>query len=112
MSTLRGPSAEDRHHHSPIPNDCQTANEELLATRKCCTLCNLLVCYFYRLYILERKFFFSFFQLNSDLHLQTHLRGTRHNKLLFERFHPKKPSQDELVNNSKLFSLHKQKNNK
>jgi hypothetical protein len=50
MSTLRGPSAEN-HHISPIPDDNKTTislptSEELVATRKCCTLCNLLVSLF------------------------------------------------------------------
>ncbi|CAF1249522.1 unnamed protein product [Rotaria sp. Silwood1] len=92
MSTLRGPSAEDHHHHvSPVDDDSKTTtsitnipmSEELVATRKCCTLCNLL--------------------LASDLHLQTHLRGTRHNQLLIERFNQKndnaakqQPTQEEL----------------
>ncbi|CAF2625926.1 unnamed protein product [Rotaria sp. Silwood2] len=75
MGTLRGPSAEDHHHHaSPASNDNKTttsipANEDPIPTRKCCTLCNLL--------------------LASDLHLQTHLRGTRHNQLLIERLNQK-----------------------
>ena len=51
MSTYRGPSADDHHHASPVPDDrkadTSTANvsvaEEPIATRKCCTLCNLLV---------------------------------------------------------------------
>ncbi|CAF5096559.1 unnamed protein product, partial [Rotaria sp. Silwood1] len=91
MSTLRGPSAEDHHHVSPVDDDSKTTtsitnipmSEELVATRKCCTLCNLL--------------------LASDLHLQTHLRGTRHNQLLIERFNQKndnaakkQPTQEEL----------------
>lgn len=43
MSILRGPSAENSHL-SPTPNDNKTAtNEEPVVTRKCCTLCNLLV---------------------------------------------------------------------
>jgi hypothetical protein len=44
------------------------------------------------------------FQLASDLHLQTHLRGTRHNQLLIERFNQKnengikkQPTQAEIV---------------
>ncbi|CAF3402161.1 unnamed protein product [Rotaria socialis] len=73
MSILRGPSAEDHHHGSPGPNDSKTTSmlstDEPIATRKLCTLCNLL--------------------LASDLHLQTHLRGTRHNQLLVERFNQK-----------------------
>jgi hypothetical protein len=51
MSTYRGPSAEDHHHASPTPDDRKTTTsttnisvtEDLIATRKCCTLCNLLV---------------------------------------------------------------------
>ncbi len=51
MSTFRGPSSEDRHHASPAPNDSKTTastttistTEDLIATRKCCTVCNLLV---------------------------------------------------------------------
>jgi len=43
----------------------------------------------------NRKLFF--FQLASDLHLQTHLRGTRHNQLLIDRFNPKKPTIEEIV---------------
>jgi hypothetical protein len=51
MSTYRGPSAEDRHHVSPAPDDSKTTTsttniqitEDPIATRKCCTLCNLLV---------------------------------------------------------------------
>ena len=101
MSTLRGASADD-HRSSPVPDDCKTTisiptSEEPVATRKCCTLCNLLVRFVFYRSILEE--IFSVFQLASDLHLQTHLRGTRHNQLLLERFHPKKPSQEELVNN-------------
>ncbi|UJR08302.1 hypothetical protein I4U23_012573 [Adineta vaga] len=78
MSIFRGPSAEDHYHISPVHNDSKTTTsatgiltteDPITATRKCCTLCNLL--------------------LASDLHLQTHLRGTRHNQLLFERFHQK-----------------------
>ncbi|CAF1289596.1 unnamed protein product [Adineta steineri] len=78
MSTFRGPSAEDHHHMSPVAGDSKTTtsttslitvDDLITATRKCCTLCNLL--------------------LASDLHLQTHLRGTRHNQLLIERFHQK-----------------------
>jgi hypothetical protein len=47
MSILRGPSADD-HRSSPVPDDCKTTisiptSEEPVATRKCCTLCNLLV---------------------------------------------------------------------
>ncbi|CAF1121133.1 unnamed protein product [Rotaria sordida] len=92
MSTLRGPSAEDYHHVSSVDDDTKTTttsitnismNEDPVATRKCCTLCNLL--------------------LASDLHLQTHLRGTRHNQLLTERFNQKndnnakkQPTQEEL----------------
>ncbi|CAF3968819.1 unnamed protein product [Rotaria sp. Silwood2] len=93
MSVLRGPSAEDHHHHhvSPVDDDTKTTtsitnipmNDDPVATRKCCTLCNLL--------------------LASDLHLQTHLRGTRHNQLLIERFNQKnengvkkQPTQEEL----------------
>ncbi|CAF5126289.1 unnamed protein product, partial [Rotaria magnacalcarata] len=78
MSTLRGPSAEDQYHHvSPVGDETKTStsttnipmDEDPVATRKCCTLCNLL--------------------LASDFHLQTHLRGTRHNQLLIERFNQK-----------------------
>lgn len=49
MSTFRGPSAEDHYHVSPTGNDSKTSttniptNDEPIATRKCCTLCNLLV---------------------------------------------------------------------
>jgi len=51
MSTFRGPSAEDHYHVSPAPGASKTAtsttsiltNEDPVATRKCCTLCNLLV---------------------------------------------------------------------
>jgi len=51
MSTYRGPSAEDHHHASPGPDDRKSTTlttnisvtEDLIATRKCCTLCNLLV---------------------------------------------------------------------
>ena len=46
-------------------------------------------------------------QLASDLHLQTHLRGTRHNQLLIERFNQKnengvkkQPTQEDIVNRS------------
>ncbi len=49
MSIYRGPSAED-HHVSPAADNkitTSTANapttEEPIPTRKCCTLCNLLV---------------------------------------------------------------------
>jgi len=52
MSAFRGPSAED-HCSSPIPDDSRTTtsiptSEEQSITRKCCTLCNLLVsnCFF------------------------------------------------------------------
>ncbi|CAF1137260.1 unnamed protein product [Adineta steineri] len=92
MSTFRGPSAEDHHHMSPVAGDSKTTtsttslitvDDLITATRKCCTLCNLL--------------------LASDLHLQTHLRGTRHNQLLIERFHQKnengikkQPTQEEI----------------
>ncbi|CAF4050504.1 unnamed protein product [Rotaria sordida] len=82
MSTFRGPSAEDHHHHhhhhaSPASNDNKITTsttsilttDDPIPTRKYCTLCNLL--------------------LASDLHLQTHLRGTRHNQLLIERFNQK-----------------------
>ncbi|CAF4037414.1 unnamed protein product, partial [Adineta steineri] len=66
MSVLRGPSAEDQHHVSPTnDNNKTTTSEDIIATRKCCTICNIL--------------------LASDLHLHTHLRGTRHNQLLVER---------------------------
>jgi hypothetical protein len=46
MSTFRGPSADG--HASPTPDDSKTTisiptSEEPVATRKCCTLCNLLV---------------------------------------------------------------------
>lgn len=58
MSTYRGPSAEDRHQTSPTPNDSKATTsttsiptlEDPIATRKYCTLCNLLVC-------LEKPFF-------------------------------------------------------
>jgi hypothetical protein len=51
MSVFRGPSAEDHHHASPAPDDRETTTsttnisviEDPIATRKCCTLCNLLV---------------------------------------------------------------------
>jgi hypothetical protein len=50
------------------------------------------------------------FQLASDLHLQTHLRGTRHNQLLIERFNQKndngikkQPTQTDLVDNFYLY---------
>ncbi|CAF1081580.1 unnamed protein product [Adineta ricciae] len=92
MSTFRGPSAEDHHHMSPTPDDVKTTTsttsiltteDPIVASRKCCTLCNLL--------------------LASDLHLQTHLRGTRHNQLLLERYHQKndngtkkQPAQEEI----------------
>ncbi|CAF4715871.1 unnamed protein product, partial [Rotaria socialis] len=92
MSTLRGPSAEDQYHHvSPVGDETKTStsttnipmDDDPVATRKCCTLCNLL--------------------LASDFHLQTHLRGTRHNQLLIERFNQKnengvkkQPTQEEL----------------
>ncbi|CAF0923481.1 unnamed protein product [Rotaria sp. Silwood1] len=80
MATFRGPSAEDHHHNHHVlsaSNDSKAttstmnipASEEPIPTRKLCTLCNLL--------------------LASDLHLQTHLRGTRHNQLLIERFNQK-----------------------
>lgn len=47
MSILRNPSAED-HHSSPITDNNRTTTsiptiEEISVTRKCCTLCNLLV---------------------------------------------------------------------
>ena len=46
MCTYRGPSAED-HHVSPAADNKATTNapttEEPIPTRKCCTLCNLLV---------------------------------------------------------------------
>ena len=53
MSTLRGPSAEDHYHMSPTPDDVKTTTsttsiltteDPIVASRKCCTLCNLLVC--------------------------------------------------------------------
>lgn len=54
MSSLRGPSAEDHlHYTSPATNDNKAmaasttsipSIDDLVATRKCCTLCNLLVC--------------------------------------------------------------------
>jgi hypothetical protein len=52
MSTFRGPSADDHHHVSPAPDDSKTTisiptSEEPVATRKCCTLCNLLVSLFF-----------------------------------------------------------------
>jgi hypothetical protein len=43
MSALRGPSAEDHHHVSPEGTTNIPAAEDLTATRKCCTLCNLSV---------------------------------------------------------------------
>lgn len=51
MSIFRGPSAEDHHHDSPGPDEKRntTSNTNIsttdgpIATRKCCTLCNLLV---------------------------------------------------------------------
>ncbi|CAF1556292.1 unnamed protein product [Adineta ricciae] len=91
MSAMRGPSAENSHHHTSPQDDNKatttttavSATEEPVATRKCCTLCNLL--------------------LASDLHLQTHLRGTRHNQLLIERTSQKNengtkksPTQEEI----------------
>ncbi|UJR37944.1 hypothetical protein I4U23_030629 [Adineta vaga] len=74
MSTMRGPSAEDQHHTSSTHDEnkitaANSTSEEPIPTRKCCTLCNLL--------------------LASDLHLQTHLRGTRHNQVLIERLNQK-----------------------
>ncbi len=60
MSRLRGPSAED-YHSSPVPDDCKTTasiptSEEPVATRKCCTLCNLLVRLLFYSSILEEVF--------------------------------------------------------
>jgi hypothetical protein len=48
---MRGPSAEDDHHVSPASNKTKAttsmnsipAAEDPIPTRKCCTLCNLLV---------------------------------------------------------------------
>ncbi len=64
MSTLRGPSGDD-HHSSPILDDCKTTisiptSEEPVATRKCCTLCNLLVCLLYSSILEEISFSVSF----------------------------------------------------
>jgi hypothetical protein len=116
MRTYRGPSAEDHQHISPTPNDskCTTTSmtslvttDDSVITRKCCTLCNLLV----RIHRASARSSNSdmcvscTFQLASDLHLQTHLRGTRHNQLLIERFNQKTdnnstkraPKHDEIV---------------
>lgn len=51
MRTLRGPSAEDHQHGSPGPDDSRITTsmtsimtpDDAVITRKCCTLCNLLV---------------------------------------------------------------------
>ena len=107
MRILRGPSAED-HHDSPTPDErklSSTTNsilptEDSVVTRKCCTLCNLLVSPAGHP---SDRLFVSSFQLASDLHLQTHLRGTRHNQLLLERFSQKpdngskKPAKQEEI---------------
>jgi hypothetical protein len=52
MSTFRGPSAENHHDVSPVPDDNKTTtsiptSDDPVATRKCCTLCNLLVSLFF-----------------------------------------------------------------
>jgi hypothetical protein len=67
MSIFRGPSAED-HHGSPAPNDSKTtsatgagANEDSIVTRKCCTLCNLLVSFIFDNKTIFIKKSFSFF---------------------------------------------------
>jgi hypothetical protein len=65
MSTFRGPSAEDHYHVSPTPGTSKTAtsttsiltNEDPVATRKCCTLCNLLVSRIISLIIHLKKHF-------------------------------------------------------
>ncbi|CAF0765046.1 unnamed protein product [Didymodactylos carnosus] len=79
MSVLRGPSAED--HVSPTNNDgTATAageDERMAVMKKFCTLCNLLMA--------------------SELHLQTHLKGKRHNQLLIER-HCQKDQQNGMNN--------------
>ena len=52
MRTFRGPSAEDHQHDSSAPDDSKITTsmtsimtpDDTVITRKCCTLCNLLVC--------------------------------------------------------------------
>lgn len=68
MRTLRGPSAEDHQHDSPAPDDSKITTsmtsimtpDDTVITRKCCTLCNLLVCCLSMFDNFEKEFF-SFF---------------------------------------------------